>query len=190
MQIAERRKLVSSIRTTNIDSEGDEVPYNEKDNSFPGLDATPSGGNDNNVVHDRGVLSSGIVHSTVDSAMETVSPAVNDGFAEDSKEAENDLYHEKTSSKVDSHKQLKDITSESVWSDELPSFLSSSSATSSLKDEKLGDLKESSLQDVNGEANMPTSEDVKPPPLAGANVMNVIIVSAECAPWSKTGTLP
>ncbi|KAH7852117.1 hypothetical protein Vadar_020861 [Vaccinium darrowii] len=188
-QIAERRKLVSSIRTTNIDSEGDEVPYNEKDNSFPGLDATPSGGNDNNVVHDRGVLSSGSVHSTVDSAMETVSPAVNDGFTEDSKEAENDLYHEKTSSKVDSHKQLKDITSESVWSDELPSFLSSSSATSSLKDEKLGDLKESSLQDVNGEANMPTSEDVKPPPLAGANVMNVIIVSAECAPWSKTGGL-
>lgn len=25
------------------------------------------------------------------------------------------------------------------------------------------------------------------PPLAGENVMNVIIVSAECAPWSKTG---
>ncbi|XP_078165321.1 soluble starch synthase 2-1, chloroplastic/amyloplastic-like isoform X2 [Carex rostrata] len=27
------------------------------------------------------------------------------------------------------------------------------------------------------------------PPLAGENVMNVIIVSAECAPWSKTGGL-
>jgi hypothetical protein len=26
------------------------------------------------------------------------------------------------------------------------------------------------------------------PPLAGENVMNVIIVSAECAPWSKTGS--
>ena len=24
-------------------------------------------------------------------------------------------------------------------------------------------------------------------PLAGTNVMNVVIVSAECAPWSKTG---
>lgn len=27
------------------------------------------------------------------------------------------------------------------------------------------------------------------PPLAGANVMNVILVAAECAPWSKTGGL-
>lgn len=27
----------------------------------------------------------------------------------------------------------------------------------------------------------------KPPPLAGPNVMNVICVAAECAPWSKTG---
>ncbi|KAL2631158.1 hypothetical protein R1flu_015844 [Riccia fluitans] len=28
-----------------------------------------------------------------------------------------------------------------------------------------------------------------PPPLAGPNVMNVVIVAAECAPWSKTGGL-
>lgn len=27
------------------------------------------------------------------------------------------------------------------------------------------------------------------PPLAGENVMNVIMVGAECAPWSKTGVL-
>ncbi len=25
------------------------------------------------------------------------------------------------------------------------------------------------------------------PPLAGDNVMNVVLVGAECAPWSKTG---
>ncbi|PNW85413.1 hypothetical protein CHLRE_03g185250v5 [Chlamydomonas reinhardtii] len=29
----------------------------------------------------------------------------------------------------------------------------------------------------------------KPPPLAGPNVMNVVMVGAECAPWSKTGGL-
>ncbi|CAI0388469.1 unnamed protein product [Linum tenue] len=40
--------------------------------------------------------------------------------------------------------------------------------------------------DVEGVSNV---EDSKPPPLAGANVMNVILVSAECAPWSKTGGL-
>ena len=27
----------------------------------------------------------------------------------------------------------------------------------------------------------------KPPPLAGPNVMNIVVVAAECAPWSKTG---
>ncbi|EPS68296.1 hypothetical protein M569_06471, partial [Genlisea aurea] len=33
------------------------------------------------------------------------------------------------------------------------------------------------------------SEDVKSPPLAGPNVMNVILVSCECSPWIKTGGL-
>lgn len=33
------------------------------------------------------------------------------------------------------------------------------------------------------------SEADKPPPLAGPNVMNVVMVGAECAPWSKTGGL-
>ncbi|URE36117.1 starch synthase [Musa troglodytarum] len=32
-------------------------------------------------------------------------------------------------------------------------------------------------------------ENVDAPPLAGANAMNVIVVAAECAPWSKTGGL-
>lgn len=27
----------------------------------------------------------------------------------------------------------------------------------------------------------------KQPPLAGPNVMNIVVVAAECAPWSKTG---
>lgn len=39
---------------------------------------------------------------------------------------------------------------------------------------------------VEAEAASP-SEAEKPPPLAGPNVMNVIVVAAECAPWSKTG---
>ncbi|KAG6482638.1 hypothetical protein ZIOFF_059271 [Zingiber officinale] len=32
-------------------------------------------------------------------------------------------------------------------------------------------------------------EVIDAPPLAGVNVMNVIVVAAECAPWSKTGGL-
>jgi len=38
------------------------------------------------------------------------------------------------------------------------------------------------------DAAAPSSED-KSPPLAGPNVMNIVVVAAECAPWSKTGTL-
>jgi starch synthase len=33
------------------------------------------------------------------------------------------------------------------------------------------------------------AEEPVEPPLAGPNVMNVIMVGAECAPWSKTGGL-
>ena len=33
----------------------------------------------------------------------------------------------------------------------------------------------------------PPPEPVKPEPLAGPNVMKVVMVGAECAPWSKTG---
>ncbi|KAM0022605.1 putative starch synthase [Helianthus debilis subsp. tardiflorus] len=39
------------------------------------------------------------------------------------------------------------------------------------------------------DADVKIGEDVKSPPLAGSNAMNVILVAAECAPWSKTGGL-
>ncbi|KAK1432867.1 hypothetical protein QVD17_09769 [Tagetes erecta] len=39
------------------------------------------------------------------------------------------------------------------------------------------------------EEDVPASDDVDSPPLAGPDVMNVILVAAECAPWSKTGGL-
>lgn len=35
--------------------------------------------------------------------------------------------------------------------------------------------------------SQPQVEVVPEPPLAGDNVMNVVFVGAECAPWSKTG---
>ena len=34
---------------------------------------------------------------------------------------------------------------------------------------------------------LPPIAPVKPEPLAGPNVMKVVLVGAECAPWSKTG---
>eukprot|EP00983_Pelagomonas_calceolata_P085298 1156524-Pelagomonas_calceolata.AAC.4 len=36
---------------------------------------------------------------------------------------------------------------------------------------------------------IPPRQPEPEPPLAGPNVMNVVMVGAECAPWSKTGEL-
>lgn len=47
----------------------------------------------------------------------------------------------------------------------------------------LEDVSESVLD----ETDVPASDVVDTLPLAGPNVMNVILVAAECAPWSKTG---
>lgn len=96
----------------------------------------------------------------------------------------------KISSNGDSSKQLKNTDSKAVaQSTELPSFVKLASETSSVKDEQQVDSKGSSSQDVKAEGTDSTVEEAKPPPLAGANVMNVMLVAAECAPFSKTGTI-
>lgn len=41
--------------------------------------------------------------------------------------------------------------------------------------------------DVKADTEANEEEVIEAPPLAGVNVMNVIVVAAECAPWSKTG---
>ncbi|KAJ1419644.1 Starch synthase, catalytic domain [Sesbania bispinosa] len=48
---------------------------------------------------------------------------------------------------------------------------------------------ESSSEEITDESSTIEGEGEIPPPLAGTNVMNVILVAAECAPWSKTGGL-
>ncbi|XP_044467629.1 granule-bound starch synthase 2, chloroplastic/amyloplastic-like isoform X2 [Mangifera indica] len=80
--------------------------------------------------------------------------------------------------------KLKDTNSKTG---ELPSFLQLTPETSLPKGEEHGDSRGSSSQA--SEATDSAIEDAKPPPLAGANVMNIILVAAECAPWSKTGGL-
>jgi starch synthase len=83
---------------------------------------------------------------------------------------------------------LRVTGSEKVWSDKLPSFLSNTSEISTTN-EKQENVNEPILPEINNIENDPATEDILPPPLAGANVMNVIMVAAECAPWSKTGLL-
>ena len=67
----------------------------------------------------------------------------------------------------------------------LPSYLSSSSDTARLTAEENENL---TKEEEVGEVDDPAIEGEKPLPLAGANVMNIILVAAECATWSKTGS--
>lgn len=68
-----------------------------------------------------------------------------------------------------------------------PNNVANSIETSTLKFENLEGVSEPSPKEVTNDADNVESEGEKSPPLAGANVMNVILVAAECAPWSKTG---
>ena len=68
----------------------------------------------------------------------------------------------------------------------LPSYLSSSSDTARLTAEENENL---TKEEEVGEVDDRAIEGEKPLPLAGANVMNIILVAAECAPWSKTGSI-
>lgn len=66
------------------------------------------------------------------------------------------------------------------------------SETEVLNSSPIGDQPEESQEKNKGSVDdemdvAPEEENLKPPPLAGENVMNVILVAAECAPWSKTG---
>uniref|UniRef100_A0A5B7ASJ6 starch synthase n=2 Tax=Davidia involucrata TaxID=16924 RepID=A0A5B7ASJ6_DAVIN len=68
---------------------------------------------------------------------------------------------------------------------------SDSLATLSSKNfkETSSELAEESSENRSDEVNDPGEENTTSPPLAGANVMNIILVAAECSPWSKTGGL-
>ncbi|KAK3036624.1 hypothetical protein RJ639_030193 [Escallonia herrerae] len=187
-QIAERRKLVTTIKSSAIDPEGipevDGVDFEQTASSLTSLDVDAlTDGGYTNEDSSRGILPSTNTVRQPDDDMQEVLPS-SFGKGKGAKEHVKN-FRAKSSLEVDSYKQLKGTTSEEVQSSELPPFLSASSATSTLEHKKTEDFKESSLQEVNAPAN----EDVKPPPLAGANVMKVILVAAECAPWSKTGGL-
>ncbi|CAA7401932.1 unnamed protein product [Spirodela intermedia] len=61
---------------------------------------------------------------------------------------------------------------------------------SSTIDDQLEESQEKNKASEDDEVDVaPEEENLKPPPLAGENVMNIILVAAECAPWSKTGGL-
>ncbi|KAF5479163.1 hypothetical protein F2P56_000013 [Juglans regia] len=180
-QIAERRKLVSSVKNDFINQEDDEV--SGRGNASENLDLLSDS---DNTIDERtsSIPSSSYAFLTVDEVPENLPSNSGGDFDEVKKESEKVALLKKASSDPDSTKQLEEANTDS-----LPSFLSSSYESSSEGDGNQEISTKTSLTEVDGEASDPVIEDIKPPPLAGANIMNVVLVAAECAPWSKTGGL-
>lgn len=128
-----------------------------------------------------GTVFSNYVRSKETETWAVSSVGINQGF--DEIEKKNDA--EKASSKLHFNEQIKNKLYERPDTKDI----SSSIRTSSLKFENFEGANEPSSKEVANEAEIFESGGEKPPPLAGTNVMNIILVSAECAPWSKTGNL-
>lgn len=88
---------------------------------------------------------------------------------------------EKASSAIYLNEKLKDKTHETNRPDTLSAFFANGTENLSLEVENQEGTSESTTP-IESEGETET-----PQPLAGINVMNVILVAAECAPWSKTG---
>ncbi|XP_038903759.1 granule-bound starch synthase 2, chloroplastic/amyloplastic [Benincasa hispida] len=240
-QIAERKKLVSSIKSTSVDSKEEQDSNAQMDGLFPSpdflsrndesrfdvlngsslsvsngsvavkeqLDAVPSSSSrfsDKNDEKQVGDLKKNIYSADPKDQLKGSSktkssdilPDLKDQLKGSSKTKSSEVSPDpkdqlkgssKTKSSVilqDSKDQLKG-SSKKNSSDFVPAFLSSKSSYSTVKEGK--DPPNDPTLKVDSDAVETASVDVKPPPLAGANVMNVIIVAAECAPWSKTGGL-
>ncbi|XP_010551848.1 PREDICTED: starch synthase 2, chloroplastic/amyloplastic isoform X1 [Tarenaya hassleriana] len=95
----------------------------------------------------------------------------------------------KMSPDMNSPGQLGKSSSGAVRSDHpLPSFLGKTLEASSFQTNVGTVTRGENPYETRSETSEP-AEEVKPPPLAGANAMNVILVAAECAPFVKTGGL-
>ncbi|KAL3526529.1 hypothetical protein ACH5RR_011185 [Cinchona calisaya] len=239
-QIAERRKLVSSIKSSIIDQ--------DSGSTFSSVHIASANGDEQDEVLTNASLSTNSVESTVDEVEENPPTALRNVLAEEVNAPGKNLPHTRTSSSirsfekdsskeiiqsyedtseqlgastmnyskqiskvdlqkqsrsttpetitsssktslgVDSKKQLTDTSTETIPSD-VPSFLSISRETLHMEDGKSEDFEKSSQEKVIVDKEDSATEEAKLPPLAGANVMNIILVAAECSPWSKTGGL-
>ncbi|KAJ1401522.1 Starch synthase, catalytic domain [Sesbania bispinosa] len=175
-QIAERKKLIS---------------YEQSDKSLSN-NSSPQNGSisgDNAVENQNGgIVSRNYVHSNQGS-LEAPSVSINGDFDEAEGEDVRIPPPEMASSRLYLNEQSKDKRFEAIWPVTLPAFLANGIETSSLKIENQEGESESSSAEITDESSTIEGEGEVPPPLAGTNVMNVILVAAECAPWSKTGGL-
>ncbi|KAM3286550.1 granule-bound starch synthase 2, chloroplastic/amyloplastic [Capsicum chacoense] len=213
-QIAERRKVVTSIKSSLEDAKG---TFDGGNGSLSDDDNIPDVDKDYDVTSPSAA-------TTVTDVQNNTPPAVSQDFVESKREVKRDLADERatplsrssitassqasstigsakgtlnvplgtpkssqeTPLDVSSRRTLVDVPEKKIQS-YVPSLRKESSAQSHVK-QKNKNLEGSSAE-ANEETKDPVDVDEKPPPLAGTNVMNIILVAAECAPWSKTGGL-
>ncbi|XP_071735092.1 granule-bound starch synthase 2, chloroplastic/amyloplastic [Rutidosis leptorrhynchoides] len=181
-QIAERREIITSINNTTINPEKDEVYSKDNQESFLESDS-----NMRNDIYTPANPSSSLIDP-----LEYQSPAPDKFFVPANKQYDVDKSKAGINSPSRSYlysnskNKLQNTPVQRGTTYELPPFVSDMSTTHTKYDD---DVSAQTLHYVKHEVDNPVDEDVKTPPLAGPNVMNIILVAAECTPWSKTGGL-
>ncbi|KAK9107571.1 hypothetical protein Syun_023582 [Stephania yunnanensis] len=184
-RIAERRKLVSSIKDSIITEEG-AASYDENDSSLSDHDLASTG--------TSGVASYDEVDGAYPSRafsgsfvpLTAVERSVN--FQRDDEVGEKKSWRNSFAEEVSSYRDLsKQFQKRNVQTVEPEVSSFPSSEAYGLEDEKYEEPTKVSSMNADSELDGASKEeDVKPPPLAGVNVMNIILIAAECAPWCKT----
>ncbi|KAI3936159.1 hypothetical protein MKX01_021439 [Papaver californicum] len=178
-QIAERKELVSPMRNCISQSENELIFFDESNISIQ--DPVISGGDID------GQSTSGIASSRYSPSAGVNIPVGVEG----EKVLERKLPTEQVPPSKNAQEMSKAYGSlETFRSDRVPFFHSKASESYNVKEEMVEEVQKVSFGDSNSEANgTPVEENIGSPPLAGVNVMNIILVAAECTPWSKTGGL-
>lgn len=204
LQIAEKKKLVSSNNSdNNLESEGGNFSYAHTDKSLSNKSSQQNGSisvknaveNQNgSIISSKDFNSSTYSDGTLESKknylhspqgyVEASSVSINQGCDEAKEEDAKMPIHE-----IYYNEQMKDKLYEAISLGTMPAILTNGIGASNLKVENKEGVNESSSKEITEESSTveDEGETSTPPPLAGTNVMNVILVAAECAPWSKTG---
>ncbi|KAI3900683.1 hypothetical protein MKW98_009293 [Papaver atlanticum] len=178
-QIAERKELVSSIRKSITQSEDELIFFDGTDKSTQ--DPVISG------VDIDEQSASGIASSRYSPSAEVNIPV----GVEEEKVLERKLPTEQVPPNKNAQEMSKAIDSfETYRSEKVPFYQFKPSESYSVKEEMAEEVGNVSFGDSKSEGNgIAVEENIGSPPLAGVNVMNIILVAAECTPWSKTGGL-
>ncbi|RAL47117.1 unnamed protein product [Cuscuta campestris] len=223
-QIAKRKELVSSIKTSLLDPKSslDDWEDSSADNEeeYDGLLSTSSAQSAHGLEeYPQSVLSEHFVENdkvgkknlplttttlnkgsdkilrkrNPKSVESTVKPASLSNLSLSSSQSTSSTTKTAPGTVNSSHISVLDLDSQTnlkPFSREIPlTDVPSSKASAPASEHAKRDLSVSCSKEIGDGTGDPSGVDMKPPPLAGANVMNIILVSAECAPWSKTGGL-